>query len=177
MLRHSFIIIVLLLTAACGTNPYSKDYHSQEPAFKLFDFFDGNVTAWAIVQNRRGQVVQRFRADITGSVDGDELVLDETFSYSLGTGVSKRIWTIKTVGENRYQGKANDIAAAASGVIYGNALNWQYPMDLNLDSGTYRVKFDDWMWMIDEKTLMNRAYIRKFGIVMAEVSILMRKNH
>ncbi|MEC8747574.1 MAG: DUF3833 family protein, partial [Pseudomonadota bacterium] len=40
---------------------------------------------------------------------------------------------------------------------------------------TYSVTFDDWFWAFDDSTMMNRSYIRKFGIVMAEVTIFMQK--
>jgi hypothetical protein len=48
-------------------------------------------------------------------------------------------------------------------------------MDLNVDGSTYRVAFDDWFFAIDDNTLMNRSYIKKFGIVMAEVTIFMQR--
>jgi hypothetical protein len=48
-------------------------------------------------------------------------------------------------------------------------------MDLEVDGTSYRVNFDDWFWAFDENTMMNRSYIKKFGIVMAEVTIFMQK--
>jgi len=48
-------------------------------------------------------------------------------------------------------------------------------MDLPVGDKVYRVAFDDWMWAFNENTLMNRSYIRKFGLVMAEVTIFMQR--
>ena len=48
-------------------------------------------------------------------------------------------------------------------------------MDLPVGDNEYRVQFDDWMWAMDENTLMNRSDIKKFGLVMAEVTIFMQK--
>ena len=48
-------------------------------------------------------------------------------------------------------------------------------MDLPVDDTTYSVTFDDWFWAFDDSTMMNRSYIRKFSIVMAEVTIFMQK--
>ena len=48
-------------------------------------------------------------------------------------------------------------------------------MDLPVDDTTYAVTFDDWFWAFDDSAMMNRSYIRKFGVVMAEVTIFMQK--
>jgi hypothetical protein len=72
-------------------------------------------------------------------------------------------------------GRAGDIAGPAEGVAYGNAFNFNYEMDLPVDDTEYRVVFDDWFWAFDDTTMMNRSYIKKFGIVMAEVTIFMQK--
>ena len=143
--------------------------------FNLVEFFDGNVTAWGIVQNRSGEVVQRFIVNIDGSVQGDELVLDETFQYIIGEGVTKRVWRLQTNADGTFTGSASDIAGLATGTPHGNAFNFVYEMDLNVDGSTYRVAFDDWFFAIDDNTLMNRSYIKKFGIVMAEVTIFMQR--
>lgn len=44
-----------------------------------------------------------------------------------------------------------------------------------IDGSTYPVNFDDWFWALDDNTMMNRSYIKKSGIVMAEVTIFMQK--
>ena len=174
-LFHTLIATITLVLGACSTAPYTEEYQSQSPDFDIYDFFDGKVTAWAIVQNRKGEVVQRFRADIDGSIDGGVLTLDERFTYFLGEGLERRIWRIRSNQQGQLIGEADDIIGSANGQLYGNALNWQYQMDLTVSSGTYRVRFDDWMWMLDTETLMNRAYIRKFGLVLAEVTLFMQK--
>ena len=46
-------------------------------------------------------------------------------------------------------------------------------MKLPVGSREIEVKFEDWMWMLDESRLINRSYIKKFGIVVAEVTIYM----
>ena len=177
MPRFLALFLIAALSSSCGTSPYRAEYATQAPELDLFEFFDGPVTGWAIVQNRKGQVLQRFKVAIEGSVEGETLTLDETFSYFLGEGVEKRIWVIdkNSPNERDFTGRADDIIDLGQGVAYGNALNWQYQMDLTVSSGTYRVSFNDWMWAIDESSLINRAYIKKFGLVLAEVTIFMKQ--
>jgi len=173
----STILLVLssIFLSACSVSIEGEDYQSVTPKFELENFFDGQVTAWGIVQNRSGEVVQRFIVDIDAYKQGDKLILDETFEYGVGTGPEKRIWTLSKNNDGTYSGSAGDIAGLAIGKSYGNAFSFQYQMDLDVDGSTYRVNFDDWFWAFDENTMMNRSYIKKFGIVMAEVTIFMQK--
>ncbi|MCB4435178.1 DUF3833 domain-containing protein [Alteromonas sp. McT4-15] len=159
----------------CSVSVDGNDYKAVSPVFEIEQFFDGDVKAWGIVQNRSGEVVQRFTVDINGRIDGDTLTLDETFTYGVGEGPTSRTWTIVKQADNSYIGRASDIEGPAKGTAFGNAFNFHYEMDLPVDDTTYSVTFDDWFWAFDDSTMMNRSYIRKFGIVMAEVTIFMQK--
>ncbi|MBQ4813279.1 DUF3833 domain-containing protein [Pseudoalteromonas luteoviolacea] len=173
-MRLYVIATCLLLITACKSSIQSDEYQSMSPNIDVFGFFEGQVYAWGIVQNRSGQLVQRFKVDIKGVIGQDNVLeLDETFTYGYGEGVKHRIWRISRQ-ERGFIGNANDIATQAVGDVFGNALRWQYEMDLPVDDTTYRVAFDDWMWAFDQCTLMNRSYIKKFGLVVAEVTIFMQ---
>ncbi len=167
--------VTIVGLSGCSVSIDGKDYQATTPQFNLTEFFNGDVKAWGIVQNRSGEVVQRFIVDITGSVNGDTLTLDESFEYGVGDGPTSRTWTIVKQNETSFVGSANDIAGPAKGTSYGNAFNFNYEMELPVDGTKYTVTFDDWFWAFDEQTMMNRSYIRKFGIVMAEVTIFMQK--
>lgn len=178
MTSFSKLVALLGLAAmlsACSVSIDGNTYESQQPKFVLEEFFDGKVRAWGIVQDRSGEIVQRFTVDISGSKENNKLILDEEFTYSLGDGAKKRVWTLSLNADGTYTGNAGDIAGPALGTPHGNAFNFSYEMDLEVDSSTYRVTFDDWFWAMDENNMMNRSYIKKFGIVMAEVTIFMQK--
>ncbi|WP_414828306.1 DUF3833 domain-containing protein [Alteromonas sp. H39] len=169
------LMTLILPLSGCSVSVDGKDYTNVSPDFEIKAFFDGDVKAWGIVQNRSGKVVQRFIVDINGRIENDVLILDESFDYGVGDGVKNRTWRIEQTGENSFVGNAGDIAGPADGTAYGNAFNFHYEMDLPVDDTTYRVTFDDWFWAFDDTTMMNRSYIRKFGLVMAEVTIFMQR--
>ncbi|MDC8832575.1 DUF3833 domain-containing protein [Alteromonas gilva] len=175
MSRIALVLLGILLLGGCSASIDGSSYTSQTPALSLEQFFDGKVKAWGIVQNRSGDVVQRFTVDIQGRMDGDTLILDETFHYEVGDGPDKRVWRITPTGNGEYDGAAGDILGTAKGVSYGNAFNFRYEMDLPVDDTTYQVAFDDWFWAFEDGTLMNRSYVKKFGLVMAEVTIFMQQ--
>ena len=175
MIRCCISLIFALFITGCMHSIDGSVYKNVQPAFSLTEFFDGKVRAWGIVQNRSGEVVQRFIVDIDGSYTNGTLVLDERFEYGVGDGPKQRVWTITRNNDGTFTGKAGDIAGPALGIAQGNAFQFAYEMDLLVDGTSYRVNFDDWFWAFDQNTLMNRSYIKKFGIVMAEVTIFMQR--
>ena len=168
------LISATFLSACAGTIEGSR-YLDIEPRFDVNQFFDGPVKAWGIVQDRSGNLIQRFEVDIQGSFEDGQLVLDEKFTYGVGEGVAERIWTITETIPGEYTGGAGDIAGEAVGRAFGNAMLWAYEMDLPLDGSTVRVKFEDWIWALDQERIVNRSYIKKFGITFAEVTIFMER--
>ncbi|MEE4278513.1 MAG: DUF3833 domain-containing protein [Halieaceae bacterium] len=175
MKRLTALVFLLVSLGGCATHLDGPRYDGQSPSFDLFAFFDGTVDAWGIVQNRGGEVVQRFEVVIDGSVEGDELTLDERFSYVLGEGVRERVWRIRRGADGSFTGGAGDILGEARGDAFGNAFRWAYAMDLPVGEKTYRVKFEDWIFALDQGRILNRSYIQKFGLDVAEVTIFMQR--
>jgi hypothetical protein len=175
MKRFALVSLMLLLTSGCATSLDGPRYATQAPAFDLYEFFDGTVDAWGIVQNRSGEVVQRFSVVIEGTVTGDALTLDERFTYALGDGVRERVWRIQRESDGSFSGGAGDILGPAEGAAYGNAFRWSYAMDLPVGDKNYRVRFEDWIFALDARRIMNRSYIQKFGLDVAEVTIFMQR--
>jgi hypothetical protein len=115
--------------------------------------------------------------EISGQFEGGLLTLDETFTYGMGDGTEHRVWTIQPEGTRGYVGEAGDILGRAEGESYGNAFRWTYQMDLPVGDNSYMVRFDDWIWAFDDSTVINRSYIRKFGLTFAEVTIFMQRQN
>jgi hypothetical protein len=63
----------------------------------------------------------------------------------------------------------------ATGVSSGNALNWRYTLALPVDGKVYEVQFDDWMYLVDDKVMLNKATMSKFGIRLGEVTLSFTK--
>ncbi len=159
----------LLLLGGCAATTVDA-YRGQKPTLDLRTYFDGTVDAWGIFQDRSGKVVKRFQVRIEASWDGDTGTLDEHFQYSDGS-TSRRVWTITRTGEHSYTGTASDVVGTARGEAFGNALRWQYVLELDVDGKSYEVDFDDWMYLIDERVMLNRSVMSKFGITLGEVTL------
>jgi hypothetical protein len=149
-------------------------YKDTEPKADLQAYFTGPIKAWGVVQDWRGRVVTRFDVDMVGSWEGGVGTLKEDFRYYDGK-TQQRTWTITKLADGSYEGTAGDIIGKATGGTQGSAVNWHYSMDVPVDDTTYRLKFDDWMWQMNDGVLLNRSYLKKFGITVAELTLFMQK--
>jgi len=173
---HRFIVVLfsfLAMLTGCSA-PSIQNYADQTPSVDVRDFFEGEITAWGVVQNRSGEVINRFRADMHGSWDGDSGVLDEEFFYSNGD-TQTRQWQFVKQGENYYTGTASDVIGEATIDQAGNAINLNYTLRVPVGDRTYDLNFDDWMWLVEDETIINRATMKKFGFRVGELIVVIQK--
>lgn len=171
--RHLALgIFVTLLTGCSSMDPAS--FEGKEPRLELEDYFLGRTTAWGIFQDRFGTLRRQFKVEIEGTLDDGTLVLDERFVYDDGER-DTRVWRIDRQSDNRYVGRADDVIGTAEGIAYGNALRWRYDVGLKVGNQTWRVHFDDWMFLQSDGILVNRATVSKFGIKIGEVTIFFQR--
>ena len=159
--------------AGCAS-PDIAEYQTEKPALDLRTYFDGTVDAWGIFTDRSGKVVKRFTVVMQCSWQGDEGVLDEAFTYSDGS-TQRRVWRITRGQDGRYTGRADDVVGTAQGQARGNALRWRYTLALPVDGRTWHVDFDDWMFLMNERVMINRATMSKWGITLGEVTLSFTK--
>lgn len=167
--RLSAALVGLFVLNGCASMK-PIDFQDSTPALVIEEYFAGDTRAWGIFEDRFGRLRRQFTVDISGTWDGNELVLDERFLYSDGE-TDRRVWKIRKTGPHTYEGRADDVVGAASGEAYGNALNWRYAMDLKVGDGTMRVRFNDWMFLQPSGVLLNRARVSKFGFKIGEVTL------
>ncbi len=172
--RSVFILAAALGLAACASAPTPTDYAAQTPVLDLRSYFDGDITAHGIFTDRSGKVVRRFVVKMKCRWNGDDGVLDEDFTYSDGAK-ERRVWALKKLPGGRYTGTADDVVGVAIGEAAGNALRWSYTLRLPVDGSVYEVQFDDWMYLMDQRVLLNKAVMSKFGIRLGEVTLAFSK--
>jgi hypothetical protein len=160
---------IIFLTGCETMTP--EDFKDGTPKLDLYDYFEGKTQAWGLFEDRFGKVRRQFRVEIDGRVQEDgALVLTEDFVYADGE-IAQRIWTIRRDGQNGYIGTAPDVIGEARGRVAGNALNWGYTLDLPVGDSTWRVEFDDWMFLQEGGVLINRAQVKKLGLEIGSVTL------
>jgi Protein of unknown function (DUF3833) len=163
----------LSLMSGCAS-PGILDYAASKPAFDLKKYFNGHLKAHGMFSDRSGKVLRRFVVDMNCTWRGEEGTLDEDFVYDDGEK-QKRIWRLKHLGGGRYEGRADDVDGVALGATAGSAFQWQYTLRLPYEGRVIDVQFDDWMFLVDERVMLNRATMSKFGVRLGEVQLSFTK--
>ena len=162
------------LTLVGCAGPQIGAFAGQKPALDMREYFNGILDAYGVFTDRSGAVVKRFTVVMRCSWQGDEGVLDEDFLYSDGTK-QKRIWRLKKLADGRYTGTADDVVGTAQGQARGNAFYWTYTLSLPVDGSVYDVTFDDWMYLMTDTVMLNKATMSKFGVRLGEVTLSFTK--
>jgi len=182
MIKRRFTRLLLALAtvstavvlSSCASAPVPADYAAEKPVLDLKQYFNGELVAHGLFTDRAGKVARRFTVQMTGTWNGAQGVLDERFTYSDGK-TERRVWKLTDEGNGRYSGRADDVVGVAEGRAAGNALNWRYTLSLPVDGKVYEVQFDDWMYLMDDKTMLNKAAMSKFGIHLGDVTLSFTK--
>ena len=166
-------VVSASLLAGCSS-PQINDYANEKPALDMRQYFDGTIDAYGVFTDRSGKVVKRFTVVMdckwTGEAGREVGVLDEAFVYSDGSK-DRRVWTLKRGADGTYTGTAADVLGVANGEVKGNAFRWGYTLLLPVDGKTIEVQFDDWMYLMNDKVMLNKAEMRKFGFKLGEVTL------
>ncbi|WP_299210948.1 DUF3833 domain-containing protein [uncultured Tateyamaria sp.] len=173
-MRLAILALGLMVLGACTGKPSIDDAALSERKLNLEEFFDGRVTAYGQFQDVLGTVRRRFTVEINGTWDGQTLTLVEDFVYE-DNSTEQRVWTLRKTGPDSWEGTAPGVIGTATGQEKADTFNWQYTIDLPVPDGTLRVTFDDWMWLLSEDRLLNRAYMKRAGIDIGDVIITFEK--
>ena len=151
-----------------------EDFADREPHFILEDYFEGHTKAWGFFQDLFGEIRREFVVDITGERNGNTVVLTEDFVYADGE-IERRVWTLRRLGDRRYEGVADGVVGKARGRACGNAFNWSYVFQLKIGGRRVKVRFNDWMLLQPGGVMINRATVRKFGILLGQAFIFFQR--
>ncbi len=155
--------------AGCA-GPNITDYANEKPLLNLKTYFNGMVDAWGIFTDRDGKVVKRFTVEMKCQWQDGKGILDEDFLYSDGTK-EKRVWQLTDLGQGQFEGTAGDVVGKALGQTKGNAFNWQYTLALPVNGTVLNVQMDDWMYLMNERVMLNKARMTKLGIHLGDVTL------
>jgi hypothetical protein len=163
MKRRTCVLALGAALAGCASQRID-DYAAEQPVLDLRRY------SYGVFTDRSGRVVRRFIVAIDCRWNGDVGTLDERFTYSDGS-TQRRVWTLRRGTDGRYTGTADDVAGVATGQARGNAFNWRYTLRLPVDGRVYDVEFDDWMYLMDDRVMLNKAVMSKFGLRLGEVTL------
>lgn len=156
--------------------PFEKieNYKDKNPPLDIRNYFNSTVKAWGLIKNWRGQVFRRFDVEMKGIWKDQKGTLTEIFRFDDGE-IQERIWNVEFIDDNNFTAKASDSVGKAYGQQRGFALNMKYTLSVPLKGKTISIKLDDWMYLLNEKRLMNISTMKKFGLPVGKIFIYFEK--
>ncbi|MCU0908656.1 MAG: DUF3833 domain-containing protein [Rhodobacteraceae bacterium] len=150
-----------------------EDYAGKGPDFDLRHHLRGPILCEGVIYGPTGRVSSRFVADMDVHWDGNVGVMRERFRYDSGA-VQDREWRLTLANDGSIKAEAEDVVGAGTGRQMGAAVQMNYRIRLPADAGGHVLDTTDWMYLVENGTIINRSQFRKFGITVAELVATMR---
>ena len=172
-LKNKYLAVIILsglfmATGCSSTGIYF--YKNEKPELILENYLNGTFDAYGMFTSRSGQVTRRMHVEMKASWKDNSGELNENFTWSDGV-IQKRIWHLKKTSPGKYEGRAEDVVGIAYGEVSGNAFHWHYTLAVDVDGSIYNFNFEDWMYLMNDQILINRAEMTKFGFKVGEINI------
>lgn len=145
------------------------DYASEQPLFDPREALSGTFQAQGVVFDYTGRANVRFNATIVGTFDESGGKLAEVFTYDGDTPDDRREWQIQLSNDRTFTATAADVVGPADGVADGNAVRMTYRLVLPERAGGHVLDVVDWLYLMEDGTIINRSEMRKFGVKAAEL--------
>jgi hypothetical protein len=169
MTRFPYAFTLALLLAGCSKPMPVSGFAASKPAFDPVAFWTGHTHSWGVIENRSGAPTETIQTDCVGTGEPGGLHMVQTLTEGDGT-VHHREWHLRSEGGGRFSATANDMDGTAHGQAAGRAFHWQWQWARAPGSATQDVTMSQWMYLMDNGTMMNRTVISKLGVTLAEVT-------
>ncbi|MGP3698389.1 DUF3833 domain-containing protein [Rhodobacter sp. NSM] len=151
-----------------------SDYAGGGPSLDPRRDLAGPMLCEGVIYGPTGRVTSRFVADMEGRWDGTSGVLTEHFRYE-GGATDRREWRFTLGNDGTLRAEADDVVGEGIGRAEGSALCLRYRLRLQDDAGGHVLDVIDWMYRLENGTIINRSQFRKFGIKVAELVATLRR--
>lgn len=164
---------VMLKSRFASFNAQSADDYIEGPMFDIRERLNGPIECEGMIYGPLGRVTSRFTANFEASWEGNVGRMVEVFHYDSGN-VQHREWTLTLGNDGGIRAEASDLIGTGSGQQKGSAVQLNYRIKLSDEAGGHVLDTNDWMYLMENGSIMNRSQFRKFGIKVAELVATMR---
>ncbi len=164
---------VWLITRRLGFQAQSPEDYADGPTFDIRKVLNGPLVCDGIIYGPTGRVSSRFVAEFEAEWTGNSGIMREHFRYD--SGVSQdREWRLTVDEDGRIKADADDLVGPGTGQQTGSGVQLTYTIRLPESAGGHALNVTDWMYLLENGTIMNRSQFRKFGFKVGELVATMR---
>jgi hypothetical protein len=158
-MKHYCILthFVLFILTSCSTlkpESFTRSGATLDP----IKFFDGHTHSTGVLEARSGKPIEYITTKTTGVYDNGILSIEQDLFYPDNGKQKHRTFELKLIDPHHVEGTGSDIRGIAKGELYGNYFAWRYRLKQHM------------YLMPDGKTLIIRSVVRKFGIIVKEIT-------
>ena len=157
------------LAAGCGAPLRPAAFADTKPMFDPVTFWTGQTASWGVIENLHGEPTEIITTRTKGTPEGAG-GLHMVQRVTTGGKDSVRDWHIRRLADGWFEATANDLVGTARGRPSGRTLHWTWTLAAKPGNGLFDVTMDQWMYLADNGTLLNRTIVSKLGIHLAEIS-------
>ncbi|MCB0358341.1 MAG: DUF3833 family protein [Bdellovibrionales bacterium] len=163
-------ICLFAFCAACAgcSGMRVEDFSEATPRFVPEVAFDGQFRAHGLFYDRFGDVKRKFSMMLTGVPSTDGISLHEELRFDDGETLTRNYRFVR-IDEHSYKVFCDDLVEPAEVRSYGNVLHWRYTLKQKIGDSVWNLRFSDWMFLQDDGTILNRAYVTKWGFDVGEI--------
>lgn len=149
------------------------EYDGAAPAFDIREALNGPLACEGVIFGPTGRVSSRFVAEFHAEWDGDKGRMTEHFRYDSGE-TQDREWRLTIEPSGNIRAEADDLVGVGRGRQAGPGVCLKYSIKLPEGAGGHVLDAIDWMYLVENGTIINRSQFRKFGIKVAELVATIR---
>ncbi len=136
------------------------DYLDRGVKFDIKKFFNGDIEAFAIVQDENGKIIDTKTVKINGRWEENKGVIQQNFILADGKKDS-RTWLITANGDGTFEGVGHDVLTMATGKQKGGSGQMIYDLLVNGQNGREEIKFEDRMYLVNENSAIMISSMKK----------------
>jgi hypothetical protein len=169
LLRGFVCVYAVLFLVGCSASLGPEAFATTSPPFDPVTFWTGRTASWGVIENRDGEPTAIITTTTMGTTEG-AIGLHMVQHVVSGGKDSVRDWHMRRLGNNRFEATANDVVGTARGSPSGRTLHWTWKLATKPGNCLFNVRMEQWMYLADNGTLLNRTIVTKFGVRLAEIS-------
>ena len=175
LLNLFFFAMICFFTMSC-TSLKPVAFINSEPKLDPVNFFGGTTHSSGVMESRGGKPSTPITTTTHGILKEGSLNLEQDL-YPKGGKTNHRSWKLKQIDEHHLEATANDISGTAHGLLYGNYFNWTFRLKVADRKFIKHVRMSQNMYLMPAgNTMIIRSIIRKFGIILLEITEEFRKD-
>lgn len=136
------------------------DYLDRGVKMDITTFFNGDLESFTITRDFNSKITDSSTSKINAKWEDNKGVIQEIFFDSNGKKDS-RTWLVTANSDGTFDMIGHDFASPIEGKQKGNALQMNYSLLTKVDGVKQAVKFEDKIYLIDEKSAIKISAFKK----------------